>query len=498
MSISTATTLDASVRLYRAEWRPILKIVAINVLIFSFFQLAAIRLTPEEFVDTLPFRYDLLILWPFLYFNSLSFFIENFLSVFFVQLVLFCVIAFKILSHIIWAELPTLRFVDPQVQSVGKLTSSAILSPLVVLPLYAIASFLAQRIALTAFWIALAITENSPMIYEQTFSTLVLPVVIGVCILLFVGILQLLPIIMFYERRDLRSGLRRSWQLARYAPWRVFATLIGIVGLCGLLQAIPQTLGYMLLLEDLFSLMSTSVNTGLLLFEKIVTVVTFPLPWCFLLSLYVALRRSHEQFAEITAADQQQQRFLAAVDQLSTTNPDAALDQLKEREQNRPNDSHVLSRILHIHCHKQQYAEALPYAERLVTLEPENVQFLVWRGTILQQQGDLKNAWSDYVKARKLAPYDTEVLVHLAFFFIQQNAPNEACSLLLQILHIDRSYHWAHYQLARIYMRQGAIDQALEALTTAVERSPDFKTQLADEADFAPLRTHPQFVALLP
>jgi tetratricopeptide (TPR) repeat protein len=118
----------------------------------------------------------------------------------------------------------------------------------------------------------------------------------------------------------------------------------------------------------------------------------------------------------------------------------------------------ILEALVHGHLRRLNLDRARAYADRLLELEPENVQALVWRGRIREQFGRVGPAREDYEAAVRLNPEFDPARFYLAENLLRANRADEAAAHL-EALHA-RVPGNALVELARAQCRAASGDEA--------------------------------------
>lgn len=118
-------------------------------------------------------------------------------------------------------------------------------------------------------------------------------------------------------------------------------------------------------------------------------------------------------------------------------------------------------------------AEAQPYIEKAVRLEPENTEYLFWSGInywALKQSGDERSA---YKKVLEFDPDHISANLYLAHSYLEDGRLSKAFVLYEKVIRLDKYNPEALYHRANILGRQGEKDEAIKAWKKFLEYYPD-------------------------
>jgi tetratricopeptide (TPR) repeat protein len=118
------------------------------------------------------------------------------------------------------------------------------------------------------------------------------------------------------------------------------------------------------------------------------------------------------------------------------------------------------------------------------------------RGEALRSLGRFREALRPLEVAAKLRPADIGVAVALGWCYKRTHRLAQAIDALDRAAQENPDEPLLHYNLACYWSLAGNVAKALEELAVALELDPDYRTKLGEEADFDPIRDHPDFVRL--
>ena len=119
------------------------------------------------------------------------------------------------------------------------------------------------------------------------------------------------------------------------------------------------------------------------------------------------------------------------------------------------------------------YARALKEFAAVAELDPQMKQVHYNAGQALIRMNRLDEAEKEFRQELQLDPSDTLSKYHLAFTMLERNIQtDEVVRLLNEAIEARPDYADAHYQLGKIYIGKGDIDNAIGQLETAVQSDP--------------------------
>jgi tetratricopeptide (TPR) repeat protein len=122
------------------------------------------------------------------------------------------------------------------------------------------------------------------------------------------------------------------------------------------------------------------------------------------------------------------------------------------------------------------YRIAAPELAKAAELDPSNAEYRNALGMALMFNRKLDAAIKEFQEAVTIEPRFSEAKNNLASAYIMKGEPNKAKPFLKQVLD-DPLYptpHFAYFNLARIYEREGNIDEAIEQYKLALDIRPEY------------------------
>ena len=94
-------------------------------------------------------------------------------------------------------------------------------------------------------------------------------------------------------------------------------------------------------------------------------------------------------------------------------------------------------------------------------------------------------------------PSKIDIYLALGWCYKRTDRLDLAIEALQKGLEIEPGQPILHYNLACYWSLAGSKDQALQCLSEALRRDPDYREMISDEHDFDSLRADPDFQALI-
>ncbi|MGM0443632.1 MAG: tetratricopeptide repeat protein [Fibrobacterota bacterium] len=104
-----------------------------------------------------------------------------------------------------------------------------------------------------------------------------------------------------------------------------------------------------------------------------------------------------------------------------------------------------------------------------------------------------QNKINIFDKILELNPNDIEAITHKADAVLELGESEWALNLSNSAIKFDSSYGYAYWQRACAYAEVGDKENALADIMTALDKSPDLKSELLNEPSFNALRDEPEF-----
>ncbi|MBF0195286.1 MAG: tetratricopeptide repeat protein, partial [Magnetococcales bacterium] len=133
----------------------------------------------------------------------------------------------------------------------------------------------------------------------------------------------------------------------------------------------------------------------------------------------------------------------------------------------------------------KDYESAIKYLNKSLTLTPNNTNSLYYLAKSQFGKGDVGEAEVNFLKALKINPNLTVVLMALATIYIQQKKNDEAFGILSEIIKQDISSYSAHYHMAAILSKSNLIMMTRVHVTLFNHFCPDpkLKQELNESVD---------------
>jgi len=120
--------------------------------------------------------------------------------------------------------------------------------------------------------------------------------------------------------------------------------------------------------------------------------------------------------------------------------------------------------------------KAQEYYQKAVSLDPDAAGACFGLGLIYNKQGKLDEALEQFQKAVDLSPYNEPYLDNLGYAYSRKNLYTQAVEVYKRILQIDADYLSVYYEIARLRLLRGDLDEALQYQQALVDRLEDRKT----------------------
>lgn len=147
-----------------------------------------------------------------------------------------------------------------------------------------------------------------------------------------------------------------------------------------------------------------------------------------------------------------------------------AYAQMQEAARLAPDDAELLVRQAEMQCALGQSEAALRGIRRTLDLDPNQARAWAVRGRAARDQGDLRQALSDYHRALALAPDDRELLLEVARLYQQLNRPQRSLAYLQSLLDTyaeGEEPQQGLFLAGLAYRALGRHDDAVASLTAA-------------------------------
>lgn len=140
---------------------------------------------------------------------------------------------------------------------------------------------------------------------------------------------------------------------------------------------------------------------------------------------------------------------------------------------------------------------ALESLERVRPLILDDPAALCFLGEILRTLNRHEEALEPLRRATELAPELLPAWIAIGWCAKRTNRLDEAIAALEKAVKIAPKSGLTHYNLACYLSLAGKKTEALAELAQAIALDPDFRRLAQDETDFDPIRSDPNFLALL-
>jgi tetratricopeptide (TPR) repeat protein len=173
--------------------------------------------------------------------------------------------------------------------------------------------------------------------------------------------------------------------------------------------------------------------------------------------------------------------FVKALLENELGNPKQALELLEKAAADNPNDIQILGQTAVAALRASYPSKAVRAAERLLEIEPDNLDFLYLYGAASLQNNNLPQAESALTKFLAARPDDAKACVALGLTWAAQTDKLEQARAQMQrCLTANPNNAEAAYQLGLSYKALGDTAKAVEYLEETVKISPEYPQALRD------------------
>lgn len=185
--------------------------------------------------------------------------------------------------------------------------------------------------------------------------------------------------------------------------------------------------------------------------------------------------------AEVLEPQSAEVFFTQAMLENAQGNPSAALSLLEKSSAMAPNSVTILKELAITAIRANQARKAVDAAEKLLTLKPDEPDFLYFYGAASLQGGNLEKAQTALERYMQLRPADSRGCLALGLTLAAQRDQIEpARQQLRRCLEINPSNYEAKYQLGLSYKAQGDTATAIKFLEETVALAPNYPIALRD------------------
>jgi len=312
----------------------------------------------------------------------------------------------------------------------------------------------------------------------------------------------LAPQAVMLERGSAFASLGRSWKLTDGWFWRVVVIALASSVLVGLLIGLPAALARLLL-----ALGDWRWGAGMLLSAaaaaaQVLEALALPFQVAVFTVLFYDIRVRKEGF-DLDVLTQQateaevQPLIEGGRQKLQQNDPRGALADFEQALRRKPNDAGIVGLCAYAYVALPDLPAALASSEQAVALDPHNSFTFNCRGYMKQASGDVPGALADYRRAIEIQPDYPIALAHFADVKLQAGDLAGALMDLEELLQLTPNDSRSIYNAACIYARQGQLDSALQRLRRAIDLKPTWREAARSDSDFDALRADAAFIALV-
>ena len=181
-------------------------------------------------------------------------------------------------------------------------------------------------------------------------------------------------------------------------------------------------------------------------------------------SLLGALVREHPQDAQLLHA--------LGVVEIAWGKFDSAIDYLERALKSEPQNPHALTALAHAKMNAGAFDDARSRLEELIALYPDLPDAHVNLGVVHMECGNAEAARECYARAIAIKPDFVDAIVKLAWLSEREHKCEEAHTLASKAVSFAPSNAAANIALARVRLRMGRQQQAIDQLEQLIKTSP--------------------------
>jgi tetratricopeptide (TPR) repeat protein len=190
---------------------------------------------------------------------------------------------------------------------------------------------------------------------------------------------------------------------------------------------------------------------------------------------------THLSQAEKLKHESSELLFVKALLESGQGNNVQSLESLEKASSARPNSSEILVQLVIVAMRTNQSGKAVRAAERLLGMQPENLDSLYLFGAASLQNNRVIQAEKALLKYFEARPGDPRGCVALGLAYAAQTDKlQEAREHMQRCLTLNPNNYEAAYQLALSYKTNGEMAKAVEYFEDAIKLSPNYANALRD------------------
>jgi len=139
-----------------------------------------------------------------------------------------------------------------------------------------------------------------------------------------------------------------------------------------------------------------------------------------------------------------------------------------------PNNIDALTSLGVIYFNEGLYSKAEFLFIKAINIEPNNVEALYNLGVLYGTTGELHNAVIKLNKAARINPQNGEIYQTLGLFYLQSQLYDEAEKYLLKAISIDKNLNEAKKGLIILYQNQERLEESEKYINEIEQVSPDY------------------------
>ena len=183
--------------------------------------------------------------------------------------------------------------------------------------------------------------------------------------------------------------------------------------------------------------------------------------------------------------------FLKSIYEERNRNDAAALKAMTKAADLGRGSYHLKLEAARLYSRTGDSRNALKYARQAVALKPEDSTAHLLTAWLAGSEDDRETAEKEYLKVLELTPDNPEALYWLGTLYFDSRRHQEAEQFFKRLTTADPGAG-SFYHLGRFYQRLDRKEEAIEALTTALKKEPDFTDALDELAGLYEETGHPK------
>ncbi len=157
----------------------------------------------------------------------------------------------------------------------------------------------------------------------------------------------------------------------------------------------------------------------------------------------------------------------------------------------------ALTNLGSIHLDNCEYEKAATYFDRIIRLDPQNDNAYLEKGYALGCMGDVETELEYLERCLTINPDNKYALSNKGAALMERGMLDEAETLFMQAMKVDKEYPWPYYNLACLFALRGDDARSISNLKKALELDPALKDDARRDICLERLRCSDDFRRLL-